>query len=327
MRAEDNRREAIVAGHVAGLGLQPDPLRPGTVAVRQRAVQFPAVLGNVRGQNHVQAADRRRGVQNRHNRVDQLSPEPADQALQKQPVPGDVQAGAEPGQARAGRHLRPGDRVAGQFLRDPGTGPGPDLVGDHVLHQEVLLHRQLQPCSKGVQPVPDAHHDHVHAARKLRPVLVHVAGGRVQNNSIQVVRPVQGPGVRVEGRRRFDKPRDTRVDGYRLPGADQRELRVPVGLHAAVRRLLLPYRDGIQQKNDIGLAQTARARRSRQAVSVEQAERVHKATGQASQSGRKQRRNRRVDIVISVNDWDGLAIVSEDVVIHFPRCSFFRDWS
>lgn len=260
MRAENNMREGHAFGRAPRLRLQADQLRPGKVTVFQRAVQLAVVLGDVRWQDHVQTAGSGRGVQNRHHRVDQLPAELVGSAYQEQPVPGDVQAGAEPGQTRSGRDLRADDRVAGQLLRDAHAGPGPDVADHYVLHQAVLVHRQLQPRSKGVQPVTDAYHDYVHAARGVFVVHDRLADGRHQNHAVEVLRPVQGAAVRVESTCRyrthcFRAP----VGGYRLPGADQRKLRVAVVVRSAVRRVLLPRGDGIQQEDDNGAAQTAGA--------------------------------------------------------------------
>lgn len=280
----DNLRARVAAGRAAGLGVPADQLRARAVAVRQRAVQLAAVLGDVRGQDHVQAAGRRRGVQDRHHRADQLPAQHTDPALQEQPVPGDVQAGAEPGQARAGRHLRADDRVAGQLLRDAAARPGPRVAGHHVLHQAVLVHRQLQPCAEGVQPVPHAHHDHVHAAGGLRALLHRVASRHVQDHAVPVLRPVQGAVVRLEGAGRHGAGHAP-VGDDRLRDTDQRQLHGTADRHVAVRDLLLPHRDGFQQEDDRGAAQAARARRSRQAVPVEPAERVHQAARQTPQGG------------------------------------------
>lgn len=293
----DHLRARVAAGRAAGLRVPADQLRAREVAVRQRAVQLATVLGDVRGQDHVQAADCRRGVQDRHHRADQLPAQHTHPALQEQPVPGDVQTGAEPGQARAGRHLRADNRVAGQLLRDAAARSGPRVAGHHVLHQAVLVHRQLQPRAEGVQPVPHAHHDHVHAAGGLRSLLHRVAGRHVQDHAVPVLRPVQGAAVRLAGAGRHGAGHAA-VDGGCLRDTDQRQLHGPAGRHAAVRGLLLPHRDGVQQEDDRGAAQTARARRPRQAVPVEPAERVHQAAGQAPQSRGEQRRHRRVDLVI-----------------------------
>lgn len=243
---EDHMRKAVAAGRATGIGVQADQLRAGEVAVCQRAVRLAAVLGDVRGQGNVQAASGGRGVQNRHHRVDQLPTEHTGPARQEQPVPGGVQARAEPGQACAGRNLRAGDRVAGQLLRDPDAGPRPSLVGCHVLHQEVLVRRQLQPRAEGLQPVADAHHDHVHVARVVSVLRGHVVDGCVQDRPVPVLRPVQGDAFRVEGLGRLHCARRATVGGHCVPGADQCKLCVPVGVVPAVRRLLLPGRDGLE---------------------------------------------------------------------------------
>lgn len=298
VRVADNLRARLAAGRAAGLRVPADQLRAREVAVRQRAVQLAAVLGNVRGQDHVQAADRRRGVQDRHHRADQLPAQHTGPALQEQPVPGHVQTGAEPRQARAGRGLRAGDRVAGRLLRDAAARPGPRVADRHVLHQAVLVHRQLQPRAQGAQPVPHAHHDHVHAAGGLRAVLRRVAGRHVQDHAVPVVRPVQGAAVRLDGAGQHGAGLAA-VDGRRLRDTDQRQLHRAADLHPAVRGLLLPRGDGLQQEDDRGVAQAARARRPRQTVPVEPAERVHQAAGQAPQSRGQQRRHRRgVDVLI-----------------------------
>jgi len=301
VRAEDRVRETVAAGRAAGVGVQADQLRAGEVAVRQRAVRLAAVLGDVRGQGDVQAAGGGRGVQDRHHRAGQLPAQHTRPARQERPVPGDVQARAEPGQARAGRDLRAGGRVAGQLLRGADAGPRPGLAGRHVLHQEVLVRGQLQPRAEGVQPVAHAHRDHVHVARVVSAVRGRVADGRVQDRPVQVLRPVQGAAFGVEGLGRSHHARRATVGGRRVPGADQCELRAPVGVVPAVRRLLLPDRDHLEQEHDRGAAQTARARGSRQAVSAEQAERVHQTARQTPQSRREQRgRYRRVVVLVSL---------------------------
>jgi len=295
----DHMRQAVAAGRAAGLGVQADQLRAREVAVRQRAVRLAAVLGDVRGQDHVQAADRGRGQQDRYHRADQLSPQPVDPALQEQPVPGHVQAGAEPGQARAGRDLRADDRMAGRILHYAAAGPGPGLAGHHVLHQAVLVHRQLQPRPAGVQPVSHPHHDHVHVVGRLSVVRRHVAGRCVPHNAVPVLRPVQGVAVRVAGARRLGALRRADLGGRRPRDTDRRKFRVPVGVRPVVRHLLLSYRDGFKQEDDRRAAEAARPRGPRQTVPVEQAERVHQTTGQTPQGCREPWRDRRAPVLIS----------------------------
>lgn len=239
------------------------------------------MLGDVRGQDHVQAADRGRGVQDRYNRFDQLPAQHTDQTLQEQPVPGDMRTGTKPGQARAGRHLRPDNRVAGYVLRKPVAGHGSGVDDHHVLHQEVHVHRQLQPGPKGVQSVPHAHYDHVHVARVVRGVRGHVADDHVEDNAVSVLRAVQGAAVRLEGGDGLCAHHAPMGSG-RLRDTDQCQLCALIGVHAAVRGLLLSHRDEIQQEDDRGPAQAARPRRTRQTVPVEPTERVHQATGQTA---------------------------------------------
>lgn len=220
-RAADRVRESVAAGRAARLGVPAGELRAGEVAVRQRAVRIAAVLGDVRGQDHVPAADRGCRVQNRRHRADQLPPERTGAAHEERPVPGRVQTRAEPGETRAGRCLRAGRRLAGQFLRDRVAGNGTRVARHRVLHRAFLVRRQLQFGAARVQPVPDAHGHYVHGAGRARAVRGRVVRGRVPDPAVPVVRPVQGTAVRVD-RGRGHRARRAPVDGGRIRDTDQR---------------------------------------------------------------------------------------------------------